>query len=78
VYRRSGAAGRPDLGRSERQRDARTWDLGAMLRYGRGGEVECLMHTLRSALGDAESGPCGLCPPEWARTRSSSPKYETV
>jgi ATP-dependent DNA helicase RecQ len=68
VYRCTGAAGRPDLGRYERQHEVRTRELGAMLRYGRG-EVECLMHALRSALGDAESGPCGrcsLCAPERA------------
>lgn len=60
VYRPTGAAGRPDLGRYERQHEVRTRELGAMLRYGRG-EVTCLMHALRSALGDAESCPCGRC-----------------
>jgi ATP-dependent DNA helicase RecQ len=68
VYRRTDAPGRPDLGRYERRHEVRTRELGAMLRYGRG-EVECLMHALRSALGDSESGPCGrcsLCAPERA------------
>ncbi len=68
VYRGTGATGHPDLGRYQRQHQVRTRELTAMLRYGRG-EVECLMHALRSALGDAESGPCGrcsLCAPERA------------
>ncbi|MDF1554906.1 MAG: RecQ family ATP-dependent DNA helicase [Deferrisomatales bacterium] len=60
VYRGTGAAGHPDLGRYQRQHQVRTRELDAMLRYGRG-EVECLMHALRSALGDAESSPCGRC-----------------
>jgi len=60
VYRAGGAAGRPDLGRYVRQRQVRSRELEAMLGYGRG-EVACLMHTLRTALGDGESTPCGRC-----------------
>lgn len=60
VYRPSGAAGRPDLSRYVRQREVRSRELAAMLGYGRG-EVTCLMHTLRTALGDGESTPCGRC-----------------
>ena len=70
VYRTTGATDHLDLGRYQRQHQVRTRELGAMLGYGRG-EVECLMHALRSALGDTESGPCdrcSLCAPERAPT----------
>jgi ATP-dependent DNA helicase RecQ len=60
VYERTGATAAPDLGRYERQLAVRTRELEAVLRYG-SGEVACLMHALRSALGDEESTPCGRC-----------------
>ena len=60
VYRRTGATAAPELKRYDRQYEVRTRELEAMLRYGRG-EVECLMHELRTALGDEASSPCGRC-----------------
>jgi ATP-dependent DNA helicase RecQ len=75
VYERTGTAVEPDLGRYERQLAVRTKELQAMLRYGRG-EVECLMHALRLALGDRESEPCGrcsLCAPDWHEAETGQP-----
>jgi len=60
VYERTALARAADLGRYERQLAVRTRELEAMLGYGRG-EVPCLMHALRSALGDQQSAPCGRC-----------------
>jgi ATP-dependent DNA helicase RecQ len=59
VYRRAGGAGL-DLSRYERQHEVRSAELARMLDYG-SGRTGCLMHTLRSALGDQESAPCGRC-----------------
>jgi ATP-dependent DNA helicase RecQ len=60
VYQRTGLSAEPDLSRYQRQRTVRQGELQAILRYGQG-QVDCLMHTLRTALGDEESGPCGRC-----------------
>ena len=72
VYERTQVARPADLGRYERQLAVRTRELKAMLAYGRG-EVGCLMHALRSALGDRASAPCGRCsqcaPQAWTDLR---------
>lgn len=60
VYVPSGEARQPDLSRYERQQMVRQAELEAMLTYGRG-KVDCLMQTLRRALGDTEAGRCGRC-----------------
>ena len=60
VYVRTEEPGPPELTRYERQEKVRTRELDKMLEYGRG-EVECLMGTLRAALGDEEVKLCGRC-----------------
>ncbi len=61
VYRRvAGDFATLDLTRYERQRAVRTQELDAMMRYA-AGEVDCLMQTLRLALGDDDAGLCGRC-----------------
>lgn len=60
VYERTGSSVVPDLGRYERQLIVRTRELEKIINYG-SGEAGCLMHALRSALGDTESQRCGRC-----------------
>lgn len=60
VYVRTEKSGSPDLARYERQFQVRNRELEAMLRYG-DGQVECLMQSLRAALGDNSAEPCGRC-----------------
>lgn len=60
VYEHTGRAGEPELGRFRDQQAVRTRELAAMLTYGRR-DVDCLMATLRRALGDREAAPCGRC-----------------
>ena len=60
VYELSGKAEPPDLARYRNQQEVRTRELGAMLAYGRL-ETDCLMATLRRALGDREAAACGRC-----------------
>jgi ATP-dependent DNA helicase RecQ len=60
VYRRTARPGAPDLARYRDQLAVRSRELAAMLAYGRG-EVDCLMATLRRALGDPDAAPCGRC-----------------
>lgn len=52
--------GPADLERYERQEQVRTRELDRMMAYGRG-EPECLMQSLRVALGDDAAEPCGRC-----------------
>ena len=58
VYLRARRGGEPDLSRYDRQLEVRTRELEAILRYGEG-DPECLMQTLRVALGDTEAPKCG-------------------
>lgn len=60
VYEATGRAGAPELGRYRDQHQVRTRELAAMLAYGRA-EVDCLMATLRRALGDRAAAVCGRC-----------------
>jgi ATP-dependent DNA helicase RecQ len=60
VYEATGRAGAPELARYRDQQAVRTRELTAMLAYGRR-EVDCLMATLRRALGDREAAACGRC-----------------
>ncbi|MCP4699743.1 MAG: RecQ family ATP-dependent DNA helicase [Gammaproteobacteria bacterium] len=60
VYVRAAKTAVPDLRRYETQLKVRSRELETMLGYGES-ETDCLMHTLRTALGDTESGPCGRC-----------------
>jgi len=60
VYVRTEKNSAPDLTRYERQNQVRNQELEAMLRYA-GGEVECLMQSLRTVLGDREAPKCGRC-----------------
>ena len=60
VYVRSDKEHPLDLSRYERQHAVRLAELEAMLKYGRE-EIDCLMQTLRLALGDTEAGRCGRC-----------------
>ncbi len=60
VYERTAQTGAPVLTRYRDQLAVRTRELQAMLRYGRL-EVDCLMATLRRALGDPEAPVCGRC-----------------
>ncbi|MCY0989136.1 RecQ family ATP-dependent DNA helicase [Nannocystis sp. ILAH1] len=60
VYGLTQKTGTPDLGRYRTQQAVRTRDLEEMQAYGRG-EADCLMATLRRALGDREAAACGRC-----------------
>jgi ATP-dependent DNA helicase RecQ len=60
VYDSVARAGTPDLARYERQREVRRRELRAMLAYARL-EVDCLMQTLRQALGDGAAPACARC-----------------
>ena len=60
VYERTDRTGAPELARYHNQQAVRTRELDAMLAYGRL-EVDCLMATLRRALGDREAPACGRC-----------------
>ena len=60
VYVRTAKQGEPDLTRYERQYAVRSKELEKMLAYGQG-EANCLMQTLRQALGDEDAAPCGHC-----------------
>ena len=60
VYVRTEKRSAPDLSRYERQYQVRTQELEAKLKYAEG-EVECLMQSLRIALGDSEAPKCGRC-----------------
>jgi ATP-dependent DNA helicase RecQ len=60
VYSLTQKTGAPDLDRYRTQQAVRTRELAAMLAYGRG-ETDCLMATLRRALGDREAATCGRC-----------------
>lgn len=60
VYVRTELQIDPELTRYERQEKVRTRELEKMMAYGRN-EVGCLMDTLRGALGDERSEPCGRC-----------------
>jgi ATP-dependent DNA helicase RecQ len=61
VYRRvDDRQGSPDLERYKRQREVRDKELEAMLRYGEG-QVDCLMQSLRVALGDHDAERCERC-----------------
>lgn len=60
VYEATDRAGAPELARYRDQQAVRTRELAAMLAYGRV-EVDCLMATLRRALGDRAAAPCGRC-----------------
>jgi ATP-dependent DNA helicase RecQ len=60
VYEHTGRASEPELGRFRDQQTVRTRELAAMLTYGRR-DVDCLMATLRRALGDRDAAPCGRC-----------------
>ena len=60
VYAPTGKAGAPALERYQRQSAVRGRELDAMMRYGRT-ETDCLMATLRRALGDEAVQPCGRC-----------------
>ena len=60
VYERTERADTPELARYRNQLAVRMRELEAMLAYGRL-EVDCLMATLRRALGDREAPVCGRC-----------------
>jgi ATP-dependent DNA helicase RecQ len=70
VYMRSEHQAAPDLARYERQFAVRSAELEAMLAYGEG-QAECLMQTLRHALGDEAAGVCGHCDACLGRTKSA-------
>jgi len=59
VYDDTGRRGEPELSRYRNQHAVRSQGLDAMIAYATGSE--CLMHTLRSHLGDDDSAPCGHC-----------------
>ncbi len=66
IYRRTGTRSELKLDRYQIQQSVRKKELAAILTYG-SGAVDCLMHNLRSALGDMGSRPCercSLCQPE--------------
>ena len=67
VYVRTEKRSAPDLTRYERQYQVRTQELEAMIRYS-DGEAECLMQSLRTALGDGDAPKCGRC----SRCRTNS------
>lgn len=71
VYCRAVRSGQPELSRYVNQNQVRTQGLNAMLAYATG--TDCLMHTLRSHLGDAASEPCGHC----SRCLGDDPQVET-
>jgi ATP-dependent DNA helicase RecQ len=52
--------GTPGLERYRRQLEIRTGELDAIFRYARG-EPDCLMQTLRAALGDLDAPRCARC-----------------
>lgn len=60
VYEKTGKEIMPDLTRYKTQQVVRNRELEAMLRYGRS-EADCLMHSLRTALGDTHSKHCSNC-----------------
>lgn len=60
VYEAVERSDAPALARYRDQQAVRTRELAAMLAYGRR-EVDCLMATLRRALGDREAAVCGRC-----------------
>lgn len=60
VYVRTDLQIDPELSRYERQEKVRTRELDKMIAYGKN-EVGCLMDTLRGALGDDHTEPCGRC-----------------
>lgn len=60
VYERTEKTGAPELGRYHNQQAVRSRELEAMLTYGRL-EADCLMATLRRALGDRAAQRCGHC-----------------
>lgn len=60
VYVATDKPGGPDLARYRDQQSVRARELAAMLTYGRGA-ADCLMATLRRALGDRAAAPCGRC-----------------
>lgn len=60
IYVPTGKPGAPDLERYQRQSAVRGRELDAMLAYGRLG-TDCLMATLRRALGDGDVALCGRC-----------------
>jgi len=60
VYELTHKTGEPELDRYRTQQAVRTRELGAMLAYGRL-EADCLMATLRRALGDRAAEACGRC-----------------
>jgi len=60
VYERTDRQDTPELARYHNQLAVRMRELEAMLAYGRL-DTDCLMATLRRALGDREALPCGRC-----------------
>jgi ATP-dependent DNA helicase RecQ len=60
VYELTEKTGAPELDRYRTQQAVRTRELAAMLAYGQL-ETDCLMATLRRALGDREAAACGRC-----------------
>jgi len=60
VYARTGKRITPDLSRYTNQNTARKAELEAILAYGRG-DSDCLMASLRKALGDGSADACGRC-----------------
>ncbi len=60
VYVRTEKHSQPELTRYERQYQVRSQELEAMLKYA-GGDVDCLMQTLRRALGELDAPKCGRC-----------------
>ncbi|MEO0603155.1 MAG: RecQ family ATP-dependent DNA helicase [Myxococcota bacterium] len=59
-YVHTGRDEAPDLSRYRTQHAVRTAGLDAMQAYA-DASPDCLMQTLRRALGDTEAGPCGRC-----------------
>ncbi|MCP4752709.1 MAG: RecQ family ATP-dependent DNA helicase [Proteobacteria bacterium] len=80
VYRRTDTVTDLNLDRYRIQQSVRQKELEAILSYGKGA-VDCLMHGLRSALGDTESSPCGRCslcrPEDHSVATASRGKAET-
>jgi len=60
VYERTDRTDAPELARYRNQLAVRLRELESMLAYGRLA-TDCLMATLRRALGDPEAQPCGRC-----------------
>jgi ATP-dependent DNA helicase RecQ len=66
--------GAPDLSRYRTQEQVRRQGLQHMVSYAKA-EAGCLMRTLRTALGDPDSAPCGRCGPcTGATPPSASPE----